>query len=448
MIFPKYLLAVSVAALLSGCDMAPHYVRPAMPVPPALPGVSAAVEPADIAWRDFVTDDRLRRLIALALDQNRDLRVAVANVAQARAQYHVQRAELAPRLGGSADATFQKLPAGTSAANTGSVAGAGRSDVYSVEAGIAAWEIDLFGRLRDLSRAAQERYLASQDARDAVQVSLIAELASAYLTMAADQDRLRIARDTQAAFGQTLDLNKARFRTGISSDLEVRQAQTSFDQARSDVAELTTLVAQDRNRIDLLAGASVPVDLLPESLPADGSILAQLPQDLVSTVLLRRPDIAGAERELRAANADIGAARAAFFPQISLTAMAGTLSLGLSNLFGGGSGTWTVAPSATLPIFDFGRTKGNLRYAEASRDAALARYERSIQSGFREVADALARRRTIDAQLEAQRSLREAATVAYRLSDARFRKGVAPFLDTLDAQRTAYAAEKSLVATR
>lgn len=429
-----------------------------MPVPATAgaPDGAGDIAAADLGWQDFFTDERLRRLIAQALDNNRDLRLAAAHVAQARAQFVVQRADLGPTVAGTASASIQKTPLGVSSSQTSgsgigggtTAAGTDRFDIYSVEVGVSAWEIDLFGRIRNLSRAAQEQYFASRDAQNATRTALIAEIASAYLTMAADQDRLRIAQETREAFAQTLDINTQRFRIGIGSELGVKQAQTSYDQARSDIADLTTLVAQDRNRLVLLAGSDLPADLLPMGLRAEGSTLPHLPADLASTVLLRRPDISEAEHQLRAANADIGAARAAFFPQISLTAVAGTLSLGLSNLFGSGSGTWTVAPSATLPIFDFGRNKGNLRYAQASRNAALAQYEKSIQSAFREVADALARRDTIGAQLEAQTSLRDAASGAYRLSDARFRQGIDPFLTTLDAQRTLYAAERSLVGAR
>ena len=266
--------------------------------------------------------------------------------------------------------------------------------------------------------------------------------------MAADQERLKIASELEKAFGKTLDLTKARFAKGITSELEVRQAQTSYDQARSDIALATTLVAQDRNALDLLAGTSVADADLPTALPGSDVTLSNLPADLPSELLLRRPDIAAAEHQLIGANANIGAARAAFFPKISLTAAFGTMSLGLSNLFKSGSDYWSVAPSASLPIFDFGRNQGNLRYARATYDAMVATYEKSVQTGFKEVADALARRSTMTAQLEAQTSLRDAALAGYKLSDARFRAGVDDFLTTLAAQRTLHNAEQTLVATR
>lgn len=443
-------LALAGSLALASCDMAPRYVRPAMPVPPALPQGPAyapaedtAVPAADVAWRDFFLDERLRKLIDLSLANNRDLRIAVANVAQARAQYRVQRADLLPTIDAGGSASFDRTPNAT-----GKGTPAVRTDTYAVTAGVSAWEIDLFGRLRNLSKEALEQYFASAENRDAAQVALIAEVASAWVTLAADQDRLALAQGTAKAFEETLAITKARADAGVASDLDVQQAQTSYDQARSDIAATTTAVAQDQNALDLLAGTAVPAESLPAGLGDQDATFARLPAALSSQVLLRRPDIAAAEYELRAANASIGAARAAFFPNISLTAAAGTMSLGLSNLFGSSSGYWSVAPSATIPIFDFGRNKGNLRYAEATRDAMVATYERAVQTGFREVADALARRGTIDAQLDAQTSQRDAAMAAYRLAEARYREGIDTFLNTLTSERASYSARQSLLATR
>ncbi|WIW89774.1 efflux transporter outer membrane subunit [Sphingobium sp. V4] len=440
--------AVALSLALTACDMAPKYVRPELPVPATSPQGPAytpadgqgAIAPADTGWRDFFTDAGLSRVIETALANNRDLRLALANVEQARAQYKVQRADLLPTVAAGGTATYQDQPF--------SQAGSGRADIYQAQVGISAWEIDLFGRVRNLTKAAQEQYFASVENRNAAQTTLIAETANAWLTMAADQDRLRIARDLEQAFGKTLELTRARFDKGVASELEVRQAQTSYDAARSDIAEATTLVAQDQNALNLLAGTTVPTADLPQSLPESGVTIDTLPAGISSEILLRRPDIASAEHQLRSANANIGAARAAFFPNISLTAALGSVSLGLSNLFSSGSDFWSVAPSATLPIFDFGKNQGNLRYAKATYDAMLATYEKSVQTGFREVADALARRGTMGQQLEAQTSQRNAARTAYRLSEARFRAGVDTFLTTLDSQRSLYTAEQSLLATR
>jgi multidrug efflux system outer membrane protein len=462
----RTLLLLASALGLAGCNMAPAYVQLALPVPPAGPVGPAypatdgatVIVPAETAWQDFFLDDKLRAVIGLAVGNNRDLRIAIANVEQARALYRVQRADLFPTLGANADANFQRLP--QAAAATGAVGGgvgggsgnlpgsSGRLDIYSASAGISAWELDLFGRVRNLNEAALQQFLAVTENRNATQTALVAELANAYLLLAADQERLRIARELEGVFGQTLELTRARFRSGIASELEVRQAQTSHDQARSDIAELTTLVAQDQNALNLLAGSTVAPELLPTGLGTGSSTLDNLPAELDSGILLGRPDIVAAEHQLRAANADIGAARAAFFPRISLTAALGTVSLGLSNLFTSQSDFWSVNPQASVPIFDFGRNSGNLRYAKARQQAMIAEYERAIQSAFREVADALARRGTIDDQLAAQTSLREASATAFRLSEARFRSGIDPFLATLDAQRALYAAERSLVATR
>lgn len=451
----KALTATSLALALAACNMAPKYVRPDLPVPETSPAGpvdgnaqgSGTTVSADTSWKEFFTDPRLARVIQTALDNNRDLRIAVANVEQARAQYRVQRADLLPTVAAGGSATYQDQPFAQSSTG-GAGAASGRTDIYSAQVGISSWEIDLFGRVRNLTEAAQESYFASVENRNAAQTALIAETATAWLTMAADQERLKIASDLQKAFGQTLDLTKARFAKGIASELEVRQAQTSYDQARSDIALATTLVAQDRNALDLLAGTTLAAADLPTGLPDNDVTLNDLPAELPSTLLLRRPDIAAAEHQLMGANANIGAARAAFFPSISLTAAFGTMSLGLSNLFKSGSDYWSVAPSASLPIFDFGRNQGNLRYARATYDAMVATYEKTVQTGFREVADALARRATMTAQLEAQTSLRDAARASYTLSDARFRAGVDDFLTTLAAQRTLHNAEQTLVATR
>lgn len=446
------LLAAASALTLSGCNMAPKYVRSELPVPESIGSPSgstdqAAPDQAIIAWQDFFTDARLRDVLQLALHNNRDLRVAVANMEQARALYRVQRADLLPTIGVNGSAAYQDLPGGVpSAENTPTIGG--RTDTYTASVGVSAWEIDLFGRVRNQSEAALEQYFASVENRNAAQTALIGEVATAWLTLGADQELLRIAQDMEEAFGRTLELTRKRFASGVASELEVHQAQTSHDRARALIEETRARVEQDRNALNLLVGTIVKAELLPEDLPPGGATLSNLPADLSSEVLLQRPDIAAAEHQLRAANANIGAARAAYFPRLSLTAAFGTMSLGLSNLFDNGSEYWSITPSASLPIFDFGRNKGNLRYAEATQKALLAQYERALQAGFREIADALARRKTIDAQFHAQQSLRDAANSAYRLSEARFRSGIDPFLVTLDSQRALYEAEQSLLATR
>jgi len=437
------------ALLLAGCDLAPAYHRPGLPAPAALPSggtypaANAAAAASDVAWQDFFVDPALRQVIGEGLANNRDLRIALANVQQARALYRVQRADLLPTIGASAGATFSKASSATT------LPGADRtSHIYSVDAGFSAFEIDLFGRVRNLTKAALDQYLATEEGARATRITLIAEIASAYLTMAADQDQLRISQGTLESFRQSLDLTTAQYQHGVISELEVKQAQTNYEQARYDIAALQTQIARDQNALNLLVGTTVSRDLLPTGLTDHVFTLEQLPAGLSSDVLLQRPDVLQAEDQLKAQYANIGAARAAFFPQISLTALAGTLSTGLSGLFDHGNYTYQVAPTASQTIFDFGRNAANLRYAKASRDAALATYEKAIQTAFREVADALAQRGTIDEQLRARASRVDAAGAAYRLSDARYRSGVDPFLTSLDAQRTFYAAQQNLVQTR
>lgn len=469
-------LALATTALVAGCNMAPKYHRPALAVSATLPqgpayakGVDGGVAAADIGWRDFFTDPRLRQVIELGLTNNRDLRVAAANIAQARAEYRVARADLLPTIAASGAAAYQRSARGLSSAtttgsttgtDTGTTTGTGSaattstvttgrdSHIFSLDLGLSSFELDLFGRVRNLSEAALQQYFATEEAQRTTRISLIAEIASAYATMAADQDQLALSRQTLATYKQTLDLTRAQFEIGVSSELEVRQAQTTYEQARYDIAAATTLIAQDQNALNLLVGTTVTPDLLPNGLGTQSVTLDGLPAGIRSDVLLRRPDVVQAEHLLMAQNANIGAARAAFFPTISLTAALGTLSTGLSGLFAGGSGTWSLTPNATVPLFDYGRNRGNLRYAEASRDSAVATYEKAVQTAFREVADALAQRGTIIEQVNARTDRAEAARVAYTLSDARYRAGVDPFLTTLDSQRTLYSAQQDLVTTR
>lgn len=486
------LLLVSVA--LAGCNLAPNYVRPVGAVPAALPqgGVfpAAATDAPDVSatgWRTFFTDERLRRTIALALENNRDLRIAAANVLQARAQYRISRADLVPStvlsgsgtytnniqgaagaLGGAAGGgtgagagTGAGTGTGTGTGSNGGAAGSGGTGVgvgvgsssnnlefYSVNAGFSAFELDLFGRIRNLNRAALEQYFATQEAQRSARISLIAETATAWLTYASDRDQLRISQDSLRSFEQSLELTRAQFRIGVASELEARQAETSYQAARNDIAVLRTRLAQDKNALDLLAGAPVPADLLPESLGNGSASLQTLPVGVSSDVLLSRPDVLQAEHQLIAQNANIGAARAALFPRISLTATLGTISTALRGLFADGSFTYTGAPSVSLPLFDGGRLRGNVEVARAQQQAAVSTYERAVQTAFREVADALAQRGTIDEQIAAQTARAEAAAAALRISDARYRAGVESFLNTLDSQRSSYAAQQQLVTTR
>lgn len=426
------------ALLLAGCNLAPQYVRPAPPIPPALPLADGATQSAaEIGWRDFFTDPKLRDVIALALDNNRDLRVALANVEQARAQYRIRRADQFPALSASGGLLYQRQQL-----VSGTTGGSATSDRYTASVGLSAFEIDLFGRMRNLSKAALEQYLATEEARKTARISLIAEVATSYLTLAADREHLRIARETLAAQQKMLDLTRARQRLGVASGLDTRQAQTSYEQARADIAAFTTDADQDKNALDLLVGAVVAEDLLPAGIAP--ATQATLPVGVSSAVLLGRPDVRGTEHLLIAQNANIGAARAAFFPNISLTAALGTVSSGLSGLFSAGTGTWSVAPSIVQPIFDGGANRAGLQSAKAARDAALATYEKAIQTAFREVADALARHATIDEQVAAQGALAKAASESLTIAEGRYRLGSDSYLTTLTAQQTLYAARQNL----
>jgi len=439
------------AAALAGCTMEPHYTRPEAPVPPSWPAGDSYLAQSEaalpsVSWRDIFRDPNLRAVIDSALANNRDLRVAAANVAAARAQFRVQRADLFPHVDAGAGAsTGDRGNVGNNGNGNG---GSGRQDSFSADIGVSAFELDLFGRVRSLSHAALQDYFATEAAQRATRLALIGSVATAYLAYAADRSLLTIAGETRDNARRSVELTDQRLRGGIASRIDLRQAQTILETAESDVASLTTAVARDRNLLQLLVGAPVDDARLPAGLDAVDGQLGELPAGLGSQILLRRPDVVEAEYRLRSANARIGAARAAFFPTISLTGLLGVASNALSSLFTGGAFTWNAGASAALPIFDAGANRGNLRLSQAQRDAALAQYEQTIQTAFREVSDQLARRGTIDAQLGAQRRLVDAATDNARLTDARYRGGIDTFLDSLDAQRTLYGAQRTLVSTR
>jgi multidrug efflux system outer membrane protein len=424
-------------ALLAGCNMASPYVRPAPPVPATLPvGESYAPQTdakAGLPWTQLVQDARLTAIVRRALSGNRDLRSALANVEAARAQYRIQRAAQLPTVTADTSASFARR-------------NDSRQNNYSADVGFSAFEIDLFGRLRNMSEAALQSYLASEEGARATRIALIAETATAYATLAADQDQLALSRQTQASAQRTLDLVRSLNAAGLAGKLDVRQAETTVEQAASDVAATITQVAQDHNALDLLAGAPVEDALLPTSLDELTRTIAKVPAGVSSDVLLQRPDVLQAEHQLQAANADVGAARAAFFPRISLTSAIGVASSALSSLFNGGAFSWSAAPSASLPIFG-GANRGNLAYSKAQRDLYLAQYEKAVQTAFQEVADALAREGTIDAQQGAQRRLVAASRQAYELADQRYRAGIDTFLTALTSQRSLYNAQQSAITT-
>ena len=444
---------VAIALLaLSGCaSMAPEYTRPEAPVASEWPSGPSYIDSAaklgdrsaaDIPWQEFFVDPKLQKLIALALENNRDLRIAALNIEKSQALYRIQRAELFPSVNAGALFSKERVP--------GILSGAGQpvtSELYNVNLGISSWELDLFGRIRSLNDAALQEYLATDQARLGTQISLVAEVASNYLTLAADKELLKIAQDTFASQQTSYNLIKRRFEAGASSELDVRQAQTSVDSARVDIARFTSQVAQDENALALVIGSPVPADLLPSGL-SEITALKELSAGLPSEVLQRRPDIIQSEHLLKAANANIGAARAAFFPSITLTTSIGLSSDQLDGLFKGDTGTWSFTPRITLPIFDAGRNQANLKVSEVDREIFLAQYEKTIQNAFREVADALAQHGTLGEQMEAQQSLTDATAVSYRLSEARYRSGITSYLAVLDAQRSLYSAQQGLISVR
>lgn len=448
-------------AFLAGCSLAPHYQRPALPVPDELPLAPADGDPtgnaADLHWQQFVQDDELRELVGMALEGNRDLRIAVQNIELARAQYRIRRADQLPTLSASV------------AGERGSVnsAGANVQSGYSVGLGVAAWELDFFGRVASLKDAALAQFLATTEARKAAQISLVASVASAWLQLKTDTELLALAERTLETREQSLELMRMRFENGASSALDLRQTESLAASARASVAQQRRLRGQDLNLLALLVGAPIPEHLMPVAAQADdttdtaGELVAMatptpdlpqfhpVPAGLSSDLLLQRPDIRAAEQQLIAANADIGAARANFFPRITLTGTLGRISGEFEDLFGSdGQRVWSVGAGLSLPIFDMGRNRANLAVAKAAREIAVAQYEKAIQTGFREVADALIARSTLVDELAAFEAQADAERDRFQLAELRYRNGVASYLDLLDAQRSLYSIEQALAQTR
>lgn len=438
---------IAAALLLGGCSLAPKYVTPTPAIPaswavgdPALKA-SEATLPA-LGYREVFRDPRLQALIARGLSNNQDIRLAVANITSARGLYRVQRAARLPTIAANASATTR------GGSNTGNANAPSEMTVFNANVGASAFEIDLFGRVRNLSAAALNRYYATEAAARTVRLTIVADIADAYFTLATDRTLLAIARETASSAERSVTLTRARLQGGIAPRTDLRQAETVLATAQSDLANLTTIVQQDRNALDLLVGAAVSDAELPVSIESVENSVVPVPAGLDSSILLRRPDIVEAEFRLRAANAQIGAARAAFFPRISLTGLAGFASTALDRLFTGGAFNYSIAPSATMPLFDGGANAGNLANARGLFDAATATYQRTIQVAFRDVANALARHATIADQIQAQSTLESAAADTARLTEARYRGGVASFLESLDAQRSLYSARRSHASTR
>lgn len=439
------ILCCALVAAAGGCNMAPKYQRPAAPVPATLPSGGAygpatvpAVPANAILWQDFITDPALRQVVAMALANNRDLRIAALNVERAQGIYGIQRASDLPTVDANAGMTRQRVPGDLSGRDSGVTSNRFNAGL------VASWEIDFFGRLRNLSDAALQEYLATQEARRSVQIALVSGVANTYMALAADRESLRLAGTTLEAQQRSLDLVQRRYAQGVGTDLDVQRARQQVETARGEVARYTQIVAQDINALNLLAGGTVPEELLPGELGVPSQEIAA---GLSSEVLLQRPDVLQAEHRLQAANANIGAARAAFFPRIALTGSAGTASAELDGLFKSGSGTWSFSPQISMPIFD-PRVWSAAKVAKTDRKIALAQYERAIQVSFRDVADVLAVTGTVDEQLAAQEALVQSVAESYRLSQIRYDKGIDSYLSVLDAQRSLYIAQQRLVTLR
>jgi NodT family efflux transporter outer membrane factor (OMF) lipoprotein len=433
---------LALAMALAGCvNLAPKYDRPAAPVAAGYPTVEGKVAsgnptateaPANIAWQRFFNDARLQQLIDMALVNNRDLRVAVLNIEQARAAFQIQRSFRFPTLSGAATAS---RAGGQSQAN---------NHLYQAGVAVSAFELDLFSRVKNLSEAALHQYLATEEARKTVQISLIASVADSYLALLADNELLALTEQTLQTRDESLRLTQLRFDNGVASRLDLEQAISLVEQARTTLAQTQRQRAQDGNALTLLVGQPIP-----DSLSLAGTLattnLPDLPAGMPSDLLAVRPDIRGAEQQLIGAHANIGAARAAYFPNISLTGTAGSVSSQLSDLFKGGTWSWSFVPQVTVPIFTAGRVRAGVESAVAGRDIAVAQYERTIQGAFREVSDALAGQATFSEQLRAQRAVAAAEGERFKLSDLRYRSGTASYLDLLDAQRSLFSAQQAAV---
>ncbi|WP_256586428.1 AdeC/AdeK/OprM family multidrug efflux complex outer membrane factor, partial [Pseudomonas sp. HMWF011] len=412
---------------------------------PQGPAYSSAQAPSQAAaeqgWKQFFHDPALQQLIQTALVNNRDLRVAALNIDAYAAQYQIQRADLFPAVSATGNGSRSRTPAKLSQTGESTIA-----SQYSAGLGISSYELDLFGRVRSLSEEALQKYFATEEARRSTQISLVASVANAYLTWQADKELLKLTQDTLAAFEQSYKLTSRSNEVGVASALDLSQARTSVENARVQLARYTRQVAQDENSLTLLLGTGLPANIA--SKPLSDDLLSEVPAGLPSDLLQRRPDIVQAEYNLKAANANIGAARAAFFPSISLTASAGTASPTLGGLFKGGSGTWAFAPQINIPIFNAGSLRASLDYSKIQKEINVANYEKAIQTGFQEVSDGLAARATYKQQLDAQRGFVEANQDYYRLAERRYRIGVDSNLTFLDAQRQLFSAQQSLITDR
>ncbi|WP_312566718.1 efflux transporter outer membrane subunit [Comamonas sp.] len=446
--------AAVAAALLSACNLAPKYAQPADIVPDTVASQAGVpVQASDAALRygqaqTWIQSTSLREVVALALSHNRDLRVALDSMEKARAQYGITRADLLPSITAQGQGTRSRSSADLSSSGQSAV-----SEQYTAQLGFTSYEIDFWGRVRNLSEAGLQAFLQSEENQRNVQIGLVADVSNAWLTLAADLARLQLAQDTLASREKAYELTRRMFEIGSTSGLVLAQNMSTVETARADVAAYTSQVARDRNALQLLVGGAVPAQLLPSAQTlavndANNLALLPAPQDLPSSVLLQRPDVLAAEHNLRAMHANIGAARAALFPSITLTGSVGSGSRELDALFGGGTSTWSFMPQIKLPIFEGGRLRAGVQVAEANQRIALSQYEKAVQTAFKEVADALADRAQWGERLGAQTGMVLATQKAFDLSEARFQAGVDNYLTVLDAQRSLYAAQQTLISLR
>ncbi len=438
-------LFILLATLLCafGCTLAPTYSRPDLPVPDAYEAevrLSQDMAAIPASWKDFFQDPVMQQLIETALSNNRDLRKATLAIERTRAQYQIQRSSLLPEIGAGGGYSAQRLPADFSTTGRDMVA-----RQYTAALGLTTFELDLFGRIRSLTEQAYQTYFATEEEANMVRLTLITETASAYLQLVADREQYDLTKATLENRQKSYELNKRKFEAGVSSDLELSQAQSIMDEAAVDLAKSATVLRQGENALALLLGAPIPADLPQARRLADVMPLKDLPEGLPSDLLEYRPDIRAAEHRLMGANASIGAARANFFPRISLTGSYGKMSVELNDLFDGAAKTWSFAPQIYLPIFTGGSNVAQLEVSQATRDMAVAEYEKSIQEAFRDVSDALAQRDNISTLLAAQESLALAAGRTYMHADDRYNVGVAAYINVLDAQRSMFSAQSGLI---
>lgn len=438
-------LAVLISIIISGCTLQPEYTRPNLPVKNKWSEKNKGSEIGSVSWKTFYKDKDLQEIIGVALENNRDLRVAALNVQTAQAQFRIERSALFPAVDAGLSKTTEHLPGDIySTQATGPVT----YQQYQANLGVTSWELDLFGRLRSLRDNALESYLSTAATEEATRISLIAEVANGYLTLCADNDLLTLAKETVVSQKHSWQLIKYSFSLGNATEQDVMQAEMSVRSAEADVEKYTRQVSNDKNSLNLLLGTETSSDIIENASIGNFSGFPALSAGLPSDLLARRPDIIAAEHNLKAANANIGAARAAFFPSISLTASGGTTSDSLGHLFEGGTAAWSFVPSISIPIFNAGKNKANLDVATLSKEIEIANYEKSIQQAFKEVSDSLSGKETYRKELEVREKNLDVSHKYYSLAQIRYKEGIDNYLNVLIAQRSFYSSQQDEINTR